>query len=334
MMSRLKHNPQLLTKLVFVCIFLLFVLLGAAAGYSQPASAAPAPHPASQATGYAGSQACGNCHKDIHANWQTTRHALAFSSPIFQQDWTKLGSRTTCLACHTTGYDPNTGNYVEEGVTCESCHGAFQPDHPEQPMPVKPNADLCATCHKTSTDEWRASPHVKAGIQCQACHDPHSQTPKAESVTALCTNCHKDMGEGFTHGTHASAGLECSNCHMYTGPRSGNPIEGLVPTGHTFTVGSEACIGCHQDTVHSRAEIIKLSGEVAEVKDMDAETLKQKVQEQEEQIATLESRSTVRLYTGLAQGAIIGLMTGGAAAWVVSRGIRIVEEDEDGQEKS
>jgi hypothetical protein len=37
----------------------------------------------------------------------------------------------------------------------------------------------------------------------------------------------------------------------------------------------------------------------------------------------------VRLYTGLAQGAIIGLMTGGAAAWVVSRGVRLVEEEED-----
>jgi predicted CXXCH cytochrome family protein len=81
-------------------------------------------------------------------------------------------------------------------------------------MPVKPDAELCATCHKTTTDEWHASVHSQAGIQCEACHNPHSQTPKAETVTALCSNCHKERGDSFTHGTHANAGLECSNCHM------------------------------------------------------------------------------------------------------------------------
>jgi hypothetical protein len=56
--------------------------------------------------------------------------------------------------------------------------------------------------------------------------------------------------------------------------------------------------------------------------------LEQKVQEQEETISNLESKSTVRLYTGLAQGAIIGLITGGVAAWVVSRRIQVVEVEE------
>jgi len=31
--------------------------------------------------------------------------------------------RKTCLKCHTTGYDEATGEYSEEGVTCEACHG-------------------------------------------------------------------------------------------------------------------------------------------------------------------------------------------------------------------
>jgi len=46
-------------------------------------------------------------------------------------------------------------------------------------------------------------------------------------------------------------------------------------------------------------------------------------------IENLQAQSTVRLYTGLAQGAIVGLVTGGVAAWVVSRRIRVVEEDEN-----
>jgi predicted CXXCH cytochrome family protein len=258
----------------------------------------------------------------------STRHALAFSSPIFQRDWSKMGSVVTCLECHTTGYDTKTGNYVQAGVTCESCHGPFQTGHPATPMSIRPDANLCSTCHKTTTDEWHASVHGQEGIQCQACHNPHSQTPKAATVTELCTNCHKERGASFTHGTHANAGLECSNCHMYTAPRTEDPIQGLVPTGHTFTVGSEACIGCHQDTVHTRDEIVKLTGEVSQADTTNIESLQQKIQDQEKTISTLESKSTVRLYTGLAQGAIVGLITGLAAAWVVSRRIQIVEVEE------
>jgi hypothetical protein len=115
---------------------------------------------------------------------------------------------------------------------------------------------------------------------------------------------------------------------MYTAPRTSDPIQGLVPTGHTFSVGSDACIGCHQDTVHTRDKIVELSGEVQASNPANVEELQQKVLQQEETITSLKSKSTVRLYTGLAQGAIIGLVTGGAAAWVVSRRIQVVEVEE------
>jgi predicted CXXCH cytochrome family protein len=316
----------------FLCFFFLGLTLGAISVIAQPASAAPVfqvEQPGSNPRDYRGSESCVECHENIHNAWKDTFHANAFSSPIFQRDWTELGSQTRCLECHTTGFDPVTGTYVEEGVTCESCHGPLQPGHPAQVQPVQPDANLCAQCHKTTKDEWQASVHSQAGIQCQDCHNPHSQTRKAESVTALCTNCHKDRGDSFTHGTHANAGLECSNCHMYSSPRDNDPIDGLVPTGHTFSVGSDACIGCHQDTVHSRNEIVKLTGEVAELQNEDLGTLQQQKVALEDKVATLETRSTVRLYTGLAQGAIVGLIMGGAAAWIVSKRLTVVEVEEN-----
>src|SRR4030042_6450341 len=98
--------------------------------------------------------------------WSQTRHAHAFSSPIFQRDWTDLGSEVECLACHTTGFNPETGSYMFEGITCESCHGQFNPHPPESPMSVKADENLCATCHKNTTDEWRASQHGENGIHC------------------------------------------------------------------------------------------------------------------------------------------------------------------------
>jgi predicted CXXCH cytochrome family protein len=201
--------------------------------------------------------------------------------------------------------------------------------HPANPMSVTPDENLCGTCHKYTTDEWRASKHSEASIQCQACHDPHAQKPMATTVTELCTNCHKENSESFTHGTHAQAGLECSNCHMYTAPRETSPIGGLVPTGHTFSVGSEACIGCHQDTVHSRDEIVKLTGEVAKVDLANVDSLQKQVSEQESLITTLKQQSSVRLYTGLLQGAIIGLLTGSVTAWIVGQRIQVVEESEN-----
>lgn len=319
--------------LAFSLTFLATLVLGAVYGLAYPASAAPAPAPAGQEGSYAGPDACAACHDEIHEEWRVSRHARAFSSPIFQRNWEELGTKFTCLECHTTGYDASTRTYAFEGVTCESCHGPFQSRHPAEPMPVKADAELCASCHKTTTDEWRASPHRAAGVQCEACHDPHAQMPRADSVTELCSNCHKDPGSSFTHSTHSQAGLECSNCHMYTSPRANDPIEGLVPTGHTFTVGSEACIGCHQDTVHTRDTILELSGEVTDLSSADVDELRQRVQEQEEAIADLEARNTVRLYTGLAQGAIVGLATGAVAAWVVSRNIKVVEVEGNEDER-
>ncbi len=315
--------------LVFSMVFTACLLYGGFHGQSQTANASAVELTYEQTSEqYAGPETCKTCHEELYDTWQSTRHAQAFSSPIFQRDWVAEGSDFSCLECHTTGYNASNSSYAHEGVTCESCHGPFQPGHPESLMPVTPNAELCSDCHKSTTDEWRASPHHAANIQCQACHNPHSQTPRAETITDLCTNCHKDMGDSFTHSTHASAGLECSNCHMYTAPRAEDAIMGLVPTGHTFTVGSDACIGCHQDTVHTRDTIVRLSGQVEGVQEVDPVSLEKQIQEQAQAIEELKAQSSVRLYTGLAQGAIVGLVTGVAAAWVISRRIRVVEEEE------
>lgn len=330
--STLPMTPAWLT---FTLVFSLCLVIGMGVSATRPVSAAQNPTPTASAqatqtpkTEYVGSDKCLACHEDTHKTWSKTLHSQAFSSPIFQEDWTSQGSNSSCLECHTTGFDRASGKYTEAGVACEACHGPFVEDHPKNQMQITPDATLCAGCHKTTTDEWRASTHGQVGINCEACHDPHSQAPRAGSINELCGNCHKDTGSSFTHGTHANSGLECSDCHMsVTEPTSFTG--GLFATGHTFAVGSEACIGCHQDTVHTRDTIVQLTGEgTGEALTLDE--LEVKVQEQEQAIQTLESQSTVRLYTGLMQGAIVGLIVGGVAAWVVSNRIRIVEVEENG----
>jgi hypothetical protein len=108
---------------------------------------------------------------------------------------------------------------------------------------------------------------------------------------------------------------------------------GLFATGHTFSVGSEACINCHKDTVHTRDAILQASGQ-SSGNAPTTEELEKQVQDQEQKIESLEAQSSVRLYTGLMQGAIVGLTLGGVAAWIVSRRIRFVEVEENDQADS
>jgi predicted CXXCH cytochrome family protein len=327
-MKKSPSNSRKSAWMAFVLVFAICLAIGVAISLAQTVSAAPSPAQGWPGeTGYTTSETCAGCHSDIHETWSGTLHSQAFSSPIFQADWVKQGSTNSCLECHTTGYEASTGKYAEEGVACEACHGPMQQGHPENPMPVTPDYTLCARCHKTTTDEWQASKHGQIKLNCESCHNPHSQEPRAATVNELCTNCHKDTGSSFTHGTHANSGLQCSDCHMSAASHT-TSTGGLFATGHTFAVGSETCINCHKDTVHTRDTIVKLTGEQTG-EALTADELEMKVSEQERSIQNLESQSSVRLYTGLIQGSIVGLIVGGVAAWVVSRRIRFVEVEEN-----
>jgi hypothetical protein len=74
-----------------------------------------------------------------------------------------------------TGYNPTDGRTIEGARVNQP---RYQPTHPQVKMPVTPDATMCDT-HKTTTNEWHAS-GTRGGIQCEACHNPHTQKPKAE----------------------------------------------------------------------------------------------------------------------------------------------------------
>jgi hypothetical protein len=177
-MSLLSLRRRQWSLAAFTIVFSLFVMVGASLTNTRPSNAAPLEEPLGQTGAYAGSSSCTQCHEEIHTAWVDTRHARAFSTPIFQRDWEDLNEQSSCLQCHTTGFDPSTGGYAEEGVTCESCHGPFQPNHPAQSMPVTPDADLCQTCHKTTTDEWRASDTARRASNARRATTPIRKPPK------------------------------------------------------------------------------------------------------------------------------------------------------------
>jgi tetrahydromethanopterin S-methyltransferase subunit F len=73
--------------------------------------------------------------------------------------------------------------------------------------------------------------------------------------------------------------------------------------------------------------MLALTGDQPAAPATDPEALQQQVEDQEAQIQSLEASSSVRLYVGLAQGAIVGLAVGAVAAWIVSRRLRLVDEE-------
>ncbi len=203
---------------------------------------------ADDGSGYAGPDTCKPCHaKEVEA-WANAPHADAAKRVAFVEAWQAAKSPGYCLSCHTTGYDPNTGQYAFEGVTCESCHGMFVADHPKTAMSVDTTPQACGRCHKSTLNEWEISKHGRMDIGCVACHDVHGGKTKTEISNDLCKKCHSDTATDVAHASSSGKGLSCADCHI--GPRTGDPTEGHANTGHTFMVGTETCSRCHADQIH------------------------------------------------------------------------------------
>lgn len=199
--------------------------------------------------GYVGPEKCAVCHKKEADAWVNAPHADAMRVKAFVSAWNTARSPAYCLECHTTGYDPKTGKYAFEGVTCESCHGALVTDHPKQPMKVNKSTEMCGQCHKSTMNELNLSLHGQKGLTCTSCHDVHGSTMKAGSTSDLCAKCHTEMSGKIAHASTTGKGLACADCHV--GPRSGNPAEGHANTGHMFKVGTDTCSRCHSSEMHT-----------------------------------------------------------------------------------
>ena len=60
---------------------------------------------------YDGAGLHNNCHETQYKEWSETGHANAYSDPEFQEEWIQQGSPLSCLTCHTTGLDKETGEF-------------------------------------------------------------------------------------------------------------------------------------------------------------------------------------------------------------------------------
>jgi hypothetical protein len=205
-------------------------------------------------------EACQACHPALHLSWQESAHGQALVDPIFQEEWELQDNPRECLICHTTGYDAETNTWIEDGITCQACHGPIPDDHPKEPMPTDRSAELCEKCHSQTVFEWKISMHRQTGLDCVDCHGQHSTTLRADDAAALCASCHRERASNFAHSSHSREELSCPDCHLETLDEDPALVGGHPANDHSFRPKLNACNECHSYQMHDPVEVHSESG--------------------------------------------------------------------------
>ncbi len=241
----------------FFPFILLLALLPVAAGYTrtykaESLSEEPIPD-------------CGECHQEVYASWELSKHHNGLGCINCHEGITggdgddeieghqSEGEPQSCIACHTTGFEPALGQWENNTIHCTACHSPFPSNHPEDLPPTNRSEELCGRCHTHDREEWDSSRHSQVGVVCIDCHSQHQTSLRQGGVSAQCANCHGVDSAGFAHSEHAASGLTCANCHMAPTAEAG--IGGNAEPDHAFTVEVSTCASCHQFLMHTATEI-------------------------------------------------------------------------------
>ena len=335
---------------ILIGLLSLGLIVGTAAARSDPSTALrTSPQPAARENASLAltiDQTCADCHPNVEDSWVASPHAHAFDDEEFMSRWEAMGKPGECLACHTTGYQSSTGAYTGEGVQCEACHGEAVEGHPPAVVPVKADTDYCGTCHTTTLSEWRQTGHGTAEVGCMDCHDPHSQKALFEDADDMCLNCHKDDMGPYLEDIHIQKGIGCVDCHALVIPPEKIPDDGIVPTGHAFTITPATCVACHTDSLHSGFSLPgyedgakAANGKETGIGDsQQADTALEVVAEYgsgeealstEQHVQALEATLASTRLSTLFQGGIIGIVLGGITVYYLGRNKPQSEESEN-----
>jgi len=161
----MKRFPVIITALIAIALVAVF---------SAPASAEHS---------YAGVDSCKMCHKkdekgNQYGQWEASKHAQAYADLASDKAKEIADAKgianaqeaAECLKCHVTAYGVDASlldkKYkVEDGVGCESCHGAGKDYKNMKVMKVRddavaaglviPTAETCTACHNEESPTYK-----------------------------------------------------------------------------------------------------------------------------------------------------------------------------------
>jgi hypothetical protein len=263
--------------------------------------------------GPADAEPCAQCHPAEAAAWQDSPHAQALVN--IDAELKATGDQSACLSCHTTGLD-DTGVYDHAGVTCEACHGLYEPNHPGSgTMRLSVDSSPCQNCHAATYEEWTKTVHAQSGVQCIGCHQAHTQQTR-QSDDALCGSCHRERLHDFEHTAHENANVACADCHLPAAAAFDTNV-GLGLGGsrnapaHSFAVASQTCSGCHATSIHIKApgEVLNQTDETRLAATSErVRELAYELEDVKQDNRSLQTVALVSLGLGLGVGGMLGII--------------------------
>lgn len=185
--------------------------------------------------GYAGSEACLECHQE-----ESEAFAETLKGDLFLKNPTSDIERLGCEGCHGPA-----AAHIESGG--EDMAGMLSFGARSE-NPVSEQNALCLTCHESNARMmWPGSTHESRDVACADCHDVMRTVSERGSlgeptVLETCASCHpqrRSQQARFSHMPQQEGRIECIDCHNPHG--SANEI--LL----TASSVNEVCYGCHAE---------------------------------------------------------------------------------------
>ncbi|MGD8624297.1 MAG: multiheme c-type cytochrome [Anaerolineae bacterium] len=184
----------------------------------------------------------------LPAQWNVASEEWVAYHP---DDWQERPYTQYCAGCHTTGFEAASGQWVEEGVQCEACHGpgldhvslAGDPARIVNPasLTFDEQTEICGHCHLRGHDptgqydfptDYQPGGPLTLDETFIPTTDPDAFFPDGSSKRH-----HQEYLDWRLSG-HAN-GVACVFCHV--SHSSGETLH------QTRFVGNHRCIVCHED---------------------------------------------------------------------------------------
>ena len=184
-----------------------------------------------------GSEACKDCHEDVHAKFMASVHGRA------AQDGGVLPVKMECETCHGPG-----SLHVAAGGDPKA--PGFDTIRKPSEMPAEEINKTCLGCHSGGEQfYWSASGHARKNIACVECHSIHdakdpgqAKLLKWRKSSDLCVSCHKSKHLMISKSAHMpvrEGGMECASCH--------NPHGSPTKANLRAATVNDLCYSCHAD---------------------------------------------------------------------------------------
>jgi predicted CXXCH cytochrome family protein len=160
----------------------------------------------------------------------------------------EVDGKTQCIACHTTGFHPDTQEWKETNVGCEACHG------PGSRHLLNPK-DTTAIVNPKRLREQNPQ---RVAMICGQCHS-RGHDPSGKFPFPVGFKPGEDLSKYFVDAKPREPGMNQQFSELAQSPKHWQ--QGVVcitchePHGHTdqpFMLRkpiTELCLGCHKDTV-------------------------------------------------------------------------------------